>query len=150
MSWPSATTASDCSIADVELARVGTWNAGTGACTITRADLASAVAAAPHLPAIPVRLGHFDPRFSGSPSLGRVVNLRTGEAGDVLLGDLVDLPRWLYDNVSKAYPQRSIEAALDFQHEGRTFRFCLTGLALLGAEWPAVTSLQDIRDLLEK
>lgn len=142
--------ANSSSIEGVELARVGTWDAETGRVTITRADLAAAVAAAPHLPSIPVRLGHFDPRFTGSPSLGRVVNLRTSDGGRSLVGDLVDLPSWLYERISTAYPQRSIEAAANYPHEGNTFRFVLTGLALLGDTWPAVTSLPDLQQLLTK
>lgn len=130
--------------------RVGNWDASTGPVKITRADLAAAAAAAPGLPDPVLKLGHVDPRFDGTPAVGKVKNLRLSDRGNCLLGDLVDVPRWLAANLAEHYPNRSIEAVANFETNGATFRFVVTGLALLGASWPAVTNLQSLQDLIQK
>lgn len=146
----SATTAGKSSFKNVPLAKTGTWQASTGEATLTRADFTSAVAAAPHLPEPVLKLGHVDPRFDGSPAVGVVRNLRTTDGGSTLVGDLEDIPAWLAADLADTYPQRSIEATLNFESDGQQFRFVLTGLALLGGSWPAVTSLESLKQLLEK
>jgi hypothetical protein len=45
----------------------------------------------------------------GDPAFGKVVNLRLAEDGDLLLGDLAEMPAWLADNAPAAYPGRSLE-----------------------------------------
>lgn len=122
----------------------------TGTITATRADIASIIAAAPALPDPVIKIGHDDPRFSGSPSLGRIVNLRTADQGNTLIGDLVDMPQWLVDAAPKHFAQRSIEAVSNFVSNGNVYRMVLTGLALLGASLPAVTDLDSLQDLLER
>lgn len=118
--------------------------------TISRADLASAVLASRVLPHPVIKLGHSDPRFGGEPSLGTVRNLRLDNDGTTLVGDLHNVPAWLADNMTSAYPQRSIEAIGNYSSDTHQFRFAMTALALLGADWPAVTSLDTLQDLLEK
>lgn len=122
----------------------------TGTITVTRADIASIIAAAPALPDPVIKIGHDDPRFSGSPSLGRIINLRTADQGNTLIGDLVDMPQWLADAAPKHFAQRSIEAVSNFVSNGNVYRMVLTGLALLGASLPAVTDLDSLQDLLER
>jgi hypothetical protein len=136
----------------VPLAEVGTWNASAGTCELTRADLAEAVRASKFLPSPVLKLGHTDPRFNSEdfdadPALGRVTNLRTVNHGRTLVGDLVNIPAWFARIMPEAFPQRSIEAYTDVTVDGHRFGFALTGLALLGSTWPAVTSLADLRDL---
>lgn len=130
--------------------KTGTWEGMTGTITATRADIASIIAAAPALPDPVIKIGHDDPRFSGSPSLGRIVNLRTADQGNTLIGDLVDMPQWLVDAAPKHFAQRSIEAVSNFVSNGNVYRMVLTGLALLGASLPAVTDLDSLQDLLER
>lgn len=132
----------------VELAKTGTWSASTGEVTLTKADLASAVAAQHHLPDIPLKFGHADPRFTGDPAVGVVRNLRTIDGGNTLVGDLEDIPAWLGDKLPQAYPQRSIEATANYSSNGKQYRFVLTGLALLGESWPAVTDLPSLKELI--
>lgn len=134
----------------VDLIKVGSWNASTGPAVITRADLAAAVAAAPLLPDPVIKLGHIDPRFDGSPALGRVTNLRLSDRGSLLIGDFEDMPEWLAKTASAAFPQRSIEGIFNYTTNGQTYRLALTAVALLGAEWPAVTDLQSLKQLLER
>ena len=151
-SKPSGTTDTKrfCSFPGVELARVGKWHASTGPVEITRADLAAAAAASHRLPHPVLKLGHDDPRFGGSPALGHLENLRVTDRGNTLVGDLVDVPQWLATDMAKHYPQRSIEACANYETNGRIYRFAITGLALLGASWPAVTDLPSLQELLAK
>ena len=72
------------------------------------------------------------------------------DRGNTLVGDLVDVPQWLAADMAKHYPQRSIEACANYETNGHTYRFVITGLALLGATWPAVTDLPSLQDLLAK
>ncbi|WJY80499.1 hypothetical protein CCOY_09585 [Corynebacterium coyleae] len=60
------------------------------------------------------------------------------------------MPQWLGADMAKHYPQRSIEARANYESNGHTYRFAITGLALLGTEWPAVTDLPSLKDLLAK
>lgn len=99
------------------------------------------------LPFPPLKLGHTDPRFDADPSVGRVKNLRLADAGHTLLGDFVDMPDWVYEMLPDSYPQRSIEATFNLEDNGRTYRMALTAVALLGAQWPAISTLDDLRDL---
>lgn len=139
-----------CSFPGIELARVGKWQASTGPVEITRADLVAAAAAARRLPHPVLKLGHGDPRFDGTPALGHIENLRVADRGATLIGDLVDVPQWLATDMAKHYPQRSIEACANYETNGRIYRFAITGLALLGATWPAVTDLPSLQELLAK
>lgn len=134
----------------VELVKTGTWSAQTGEVTITRADLAAAVAAQRHFPTPVLRLGHQDPRFDGSPALGKVKNLRLSDAGNTLLGDLIDVPQWLAHDLHNTYPQRSVEGLFNTTANGHHFRFVVTGLALLGSEPPAVSTLKDLQELIQE
>lgn len=158
MSKPSATIATDRSvIAGVELLTTGVWAGSVGGRRrYSTADLAAIVAASKHLPPPTIKLGHQDPRFNpggefdGSPNLGQVANLRLANRGHSLVGDLVNLPGWLADHIVTAYPQRSVELHFGLRDRGRTYRCVLTGVALLGQTWPAVTDLKSLQALLER
>lgn len=134
----------------VELAKVGTWSALTGQLKLSQADLAAAVAVAPHMPRIPLKLGHTDSRFDGEPALGWVENLRTTNRGTVLVGDIVDVPVWLAASLPTAYPRRSIEAFQNYELHGKTYRLAITALSLLGVAAPAINDLNQLQQLLER
>ena len=78
----------------VELVKAGTWQGLTGPVTLTREDLADALAASqdPEVDHAALKLGHIDPRFDGQPAAGWVERLRLSDDGQTLLGDLVDMP----------------------------------------------------------
>ncbi|WP_244268883.1 hypothetical protein [Mycobacterium parascrofulaceum] len=137
-------------IPGVELVRVGVHEISTGTWVVSREDLADAVAASKAgILADPViKLGHEGPLAGGAPALGRVRNLRLAQSGDLLIGDFVDVPRALAAVMPKAWPQRSVEGLVDFAaDDGRTYRFVVTGCALLGAVRPGVDGLADIADV---
>lgn len=147
-------------VPNVELVRVGTWNASTGRVTIDRSDLDSMVAAAGdgETDRAPVKLGHVEEPDKGYPSLGWVENLRVEQRSpgegkpdvDVLVGDLVGVPAALAEIMPSAYRRRSVE--IDWgvtTASGDKHRAVLAGLALLGEEAPAVKGLADVLPLFE-
>lgn len=139
-------------VPDVELVSAGTWDASTGRSTITPDDLTSAVQAfSDHLVnKPPVKIGHTDPRFSdgnhdGAPAFGWIENIRTSPDGQKLLGDLVGVPAKLAEIMPAAFRRRSIEMAYGYRTAaGKVYRAVVTGLALLGAQAPAVRNLADV------
>lgn len=139
-----------CSFTGVELVKAGTWQASTGTVEVTRADIAACIAAAHELPDPVIKLGHNDPRFTGNPALGRVTNLRSTNRGTTLIGDFEGMPQWLANAAPTHFSQRSIEATSNLVTNGKVYPFALTGVALLGASWPAVTDLESLQDLLER
>jgi hypothetical protein len=142
-------------IRGIELLKVGSWqpsNFDGADWTVTADALASAADAhrAGVLRKPVVKIGHDDPRFSGGPALGFVDNLRLADAGQTLVGDLVNVPAAVAKLLPHAYPDRSVEALLDFKaQDGTTWPLVLTGLALLGDTDPAVYSLQSLQDVGE-
>ncbi|MDN5685041.1 MAG: hypothetical protein L0L97_14880, partial [Corynebacterium glyciniphilum] len=99
-------------------------------------------------PSPSLKLGH-EGTLAGddAPAVGRVVNLRLADDGDTLIGDFTDIPGWLSHILPETYPQRSIEAQLDYRDNGTTWPFVVEAVALLGEQWPAVSTLTDLRDL---
>lgn len=137
-------------IPNVELVRVGVHEISTGTWTVTRADLADAVAAArAGVVRDPViRLGHEGPMRDGAPALGRVRNLRTIDGGNLLIGDFVDVPQAVAALLPKAWPQRSVEGWIGYTApDGRTYGWVMDGVALLGATTPGVDGLADLADV---
>lgn len=148
-------------VRDVELAKVGTWHASTGPWQCTREQLADAVRAQDDpafRPAI-LKVGHVDPRFNagedadydGEPAVGRVTNLRLSADGTTLIGDYEQVPTWLAEILTAAYPSRSVEMLVGVRtHAGVEYSAVLTGVALLGVQAPAIESLEDVAHLYEQ
>jgi hypothetical protein len=88
-----------------------------------------------------------------SPALGYVDNLRLTDGDATLVGDLVGVPAAVAKLLPFSYPDRSIEAELDYVGpDGTTWPMVLCALALIGAAAPAVStlkSLQDVADLYD-
>lgn len=154
-------------IPDVELLSVGMdWPACTGEHTVTFENIADAIRAANDDPLIQtprVKLGHFSVLNDGipmwdpfavitdaEPVFGRVVNLRATNDGATLVGDLVEVPEWLMASAVSAFPTRSAESVPDVTTQGgKRYSMVLTAVALLGAELPAVSDLDDLQRLIE-
>jgi hypothetical protein len=134
----------------VELARTGSFQASTGPVVFTQADFDNAQRAYEALQGkheAAIKLGHDDEQkllqADGYPNAGIIENVR--REGDRLVADLIDVPDVVADLiVKKRYNTRSIEALRNGMVAGRRWPFVLTGLALLGADLPAVDSLKDI------
>lgn len=143
-------------VPNVEIALVGEdWPASTGAATFTLEDLESAVEAQadPAIRTPVLKLGHVDPRFDGEPCFGKIVNLRVDYDRQALVGDITGVPAWLGEPneqgqsvLNSAFPDRSLEGYFHYQvtPQGKTHKFALTALALLGVTTPAIQSLADI------
>lgn len=138
-------------IKDVPLLRVGTFDASTGEFTADRAMLAAIVRAweSGYTNDPVLKLGHQGHRASDDSgrAYGQVSNLRVADGGDVLLGDYVNVPKVLAEELPSAYPYRSVELALNVTRRDEhgevveTYDAVLTALALLGDTEPAVAGL---------
>ena len=134
----------------VEIARTGTFDAMTGRVTFTKKDFDAAEAAYTELAEkhhAPIKLGHDEDQKllqeDGYPNAGFVENIRRD--GDRLIADLVDMPQAIADLVKAGrYRARSLEAMRNFEVDGKKYPFVIVGLALLGADLPAVDSLEDV------
>ena len=137
-------------VPDIEILEVGEdWETSTGLFTWDEEDLASAIASQddPSVRTPVLKLGHTDERdgFDGQPAFGRLINLRTENNDQTLVCDLAGVPKWLADVMPTAYPRRSIEGWFQCEtRTGNTWPFVLTGLALLGAAYPAIKTLEDL------
>jgi cation transport regulator len=134
----------------VEIARTGTFEAQTGKVTFTTKDFDNAHEAyealkEAHHPVI--KLGHDEHQKllqeDGYPNAGFLENIR--REGDRLLADLTNVPAAIADLIQAGrYRARSLEAMRNFEVDGKVWPFVITGLALLGADLPAVDSLEDV------
>lgn len=88
---------------------------------------------------VPLKIGHLT--LPGSPAYGWMSDVR--RVGDVLSADFDDVPGEIVDAISKRrYNSVSIELWPKQSFGGKTFQNVLGGVALLGAEWPAVKGLK--------
>ena len=138
----------------VEIARVGrNFPASTGPVTFTTADFDEAERAYNALHQVhhaPIKLGHDEQQAllqeDGMPNAGFLENIR--RRGDRLMADLVNVPETIAALIDQGrYRARSIEAFRNMEVDGRRWPFVVTGLALLGADLPAVDGLKDIVQL---
>lgn len=143
---------------EVEILETGTHNG----VPFTEADLDEMVANHAALAAYikpPLKLGHSDAQIlhgqkDGDPALGWVAGLR--RVGSKLMATVADVPERLADLITKRrYRRVSSEVTLAFDKTGWEKNLhsgvrgkVLTGLALLGADLPAVATLEDLATLL--
>lgn len=126
---------------------VGTWNRTT----VTSKTLEGIVAAFNELAQagrVPLKFGHNDeqPLTDGQPALGWVSKL--WHDGQRLFADFADMPNAVYEAVkSKLYKFVSVELLTNAEREGKKYPFVLDAVALLGADPPAVTNLQELEAL---
>lgn len=139
-------------IEGVELFAVGVWHH----VRFTADDLQGIAKAFAHFTSVlrvPLKLGHNDEQqvTDGMPALGWVSNVRLSEDNKKLLGDFVDVPDIVYNAISKKlYNSLSIELDLEVDYKGDRFPYLLTGVALLGADLPAVNTLSDLSSYIGK
>jgi len=98
---------------------------------------------------VPLKLGHNkdQPMTDGLPALGWVANVR--RVGDKLLADFTDVPTVLAKAIGKKlYRKVSIELLFDVKRGKETLRHVLSGVAILGADQPAVNNLGDLDQFL--
>lgn len=129
---------------DAEVFAVGKWNG----MEFSQADLQSMVSAFESLREYlkaPLKFGHNDdqPMTDGQPALGWVDKLWV--EGSKLMARFKDMPKIVYDAIkAKRYGKVSIELDIDVDHKGKNYPYVLSGVALLGADIPAVSVLKDL------
>lgn len=134
------------SIPGVEIFAAGTWNGDT----YSIQDLDEMVRAFSELKGTvkpSLKLGHTDRQKliqkDGLPAAGWIGNLY--RAGEKLLADFVDIPDKIYQLLkNKAYRKVSSEIYWNIDINGKKYPRMLSAVALLGADMPAVTTLNDI------
>ncbi len=94
---------------------------------------------------VPLKMGHNDkqPFTDGQPALGWIEKVWL--EGNKLMAKLVDLPDVVFSAISnKLYKKVSIELEVSVNHKDDFYPFVLSGVALLGADIPAVNTLADL------
>lgn len=133
---------------DAEIFAVGKWNGYQ----FSVRDLEEIVAAFNKLSEkhkVPLKFGHNDtqPMTDGQPALGWVDKLwldRT-QTPVKMLARFTDVPEVVYQAMqSKKYRKVSVELDFDVEHMGAKYSAVLSGVALLGADLPAVNVLADL------
>jgi hypothetical protein len=132
----------------VEIFRVGTWS-GSRKVEVTSGMLDQIVSNFAELNSkisgfgVPIKLGHNNK--VGEPAYGWATQVY--RQGDVALADFSDVPPELVDRIGKRqYNSVSIELYPVVPYDGKTFHNVLSGVALLGAEWPAVKGLKPLSE----
>lgn len=135
----------------VEVFAVGKWNG----LDFAKDDLQAIVMAYNKLGdnlQVPLKFGHNDeqPFTDGQPALGWVTSLElTSE--NKLLATFSDVPDIVYDAMSaKLYRNVSIELEYGVEYKGDYYPWVLSGVALLGADIPAVNVLSDLQAYMSK
>lgn len=132
----------------VELFAVGVWNGRR----FTIEDLRSIAQTYTRFATvlqIPLKFGHNSeqPMTDGQPAIGWVTNVRV--VNQKLVGDFINLPDIVFNAIEQQlYGQVSIELDIDVTYKNNEYPFVLTGVALLGADLPAVNTLQDLHKFL--
>lgn len=136
---------------DAEVFAVGTWNGYR----FSEQDLTKIVESfkalngGGHLE-VPLKFGHNDsqPITDGHPALGWVQDLyikKDDKGRSKLMAKLSDVPEVVYTAATKGlYRKVSIELEFDVKHKGTMYPYVMTGIALLGADLPAVNTLADL------
>lgn len=132
---------------DAEVMSVGVWNGDK----FTAEHLDQMVSNFDRLKASvkpPVKLGHNEQQLKdGNPALGWVTKLR--RAGNKLIATLSQVPDILHRALKNGlYKRVSSEVYFNYEHNGKKLGRALAGVALLGADIPAVTDLKDLEAFL--
>lgn len=128
----------------VEVFSVGKWNG----MEFTKEDLQLMSVAFDKLKEnhkVPLKFGHNDdqPFTDGQPSLGWVNELSV--EGDKLVANMDSIPDVVFNAIqNKLYRHVSIELDFGVEHKGDYYPFVLSGVALLGADIPAVNNIGDL------
>lgn len=133
-----------------EIFASGKWNG----MSFTTADLENIVTAFNQLKdvhKVPLKFGHNDeqPFTDGQPALGWVDSVWV--ENDILFAKFTDVPDAVFSAMSnKLYRHVSIELDMAVQHAGADYELVLSGVALLGADIPAVNILKDLTAYMSK
>jgi hypothetical protein len=127
-----------------EIFRTGIWNE----VAFNETDIDDIIANFDNLKHnVPLKFGHDADHKDGQPALGWVE--RIYKVGNTLLADFTHLPKIVMEAIdAKLYRNISVELLFNVDSDGKKFNHVLDAVALLGADIPAVNSLQDLDALL--
>ena len=133
----------------IEIFAKGIWNDSR----FTESDIDKLVEdtnASIHLLHPPLKLGHDGKqklvKDSGMPSIGWIASV--SKHGDKILAHVKGIPEQIHSLLGKAYRRVSVELFRDWRNpENGKLMSVIKGLALLGADLPAVTTLKDVAAL---
>lgn len=127
-----------------EMFAVGKWN-GYEFSVEDLNGIASAFTVLKDVHKVPLKFGHNDtqPMTDGQPALGWVD--RVYVENNKLMGEFTDVPDIVRKAMEKKmYRKVSVELDIGVQHKGKEYAYVLSGVALLGADIPAVNTLADL------
>ncbi len=129
----------------IEVMSVGTWN-GFQFTLDHLKEMAENYEKLKEVIKPPIKLGHSGSE-TGKPALGWIESLKV--QGNKLFAYAVDVPEILMKAIkNKFYRRVSSEVLFGFSYEGKKYGRVFSGLALLGAEIPAVKNLEDLQAYL--
>ena len=135
---------------DAEIFAVGKWNG----MEFTAEDLhgmADTFAKLGDNMRVALKMGHNDEQkmTDGKPALGWVDKVWV--VGEKLMAHFTDIPQVVADAIKKKlYKNVSVEMDLDVNHKDTNYPYVLTGVALLGADIPAVNTLRDLTHYMSR
>lgn len=134
----------------VEIFAIGKWNGMQF--DVTDLNLmASAFSALKDVHKVPLKFGHNEeqPFTDGQPALGWVDEVFV--EGSKLFAKFVDIPKVVYNAIEKKlYKHVSVELDMGVEHKGSHYTWVLSGVALLGADIPAVNTLADLTSYMKR
>lgn len=128
-----------------EIFSVGKWN-GIKVTNEMLHDFAANFKALKSVLRVPLKFGHNEKQAitDGQHALGWVSEVWV--SGNKLLGKFNSMPSIVFNAMKKElYKTVSIEASFNVKYKDETFKNVLTGVALLGADLPAVNNLKDLK-----
>jgi hypothetical protein len=135
---------------DAEIFAAGTWNKSWKFSARDLHDIAANFASLADNHKVPLKFGHNDeqPMTDGYPALGWVTKVWV--KGDKLMAHFTNVPaivKKAFD--AKLYRHVSVELDVDVEHRGKKYKYVLSAVALLGADIPAVNTLNDLTHYLD-
>ncbi len=135
---------------EAEIFGIGMWN-GMDFGVNDLMQIANAFHSLSEFHSVPLKFGHNEdqPFTDGQPALGWVTDVFVSE--DKLKARFSDVPKIVADAINNGlYKKVSIELDMGVEHMGQQFPLVLSGVALLGADIPAVNTLEDLSVLMSK
>lgn len=135
---------------EVEIFAIGKWNG----MEFEKEDLnmiSAAFASLKEVHQVPLKFGHNDEQqmTDGYPALGWVKDVWV--EGTKLKARFTDVPKVVYDAMqAKLYRNVSVELDMGVEHKGNYYTWVLSGVALLGADIPAVNTLADLQTYMSR
>jgi len=131
---------------DVEIFAIGKWNGMTFTEKHLNAIVDNFKSLADVLK-VPIKFGHNDEQkmTDGQPAIGWIDSIWMDATTKKLMAKLIDLPDIVYNAIiKKLYRKVSIELDREVTYKGKDIGDVLTAVALLGADLPAVSTIDDL------